>query len=794
METPTDVTPKHEDGNFLRIQDVLYMCLKKWYWFIASLAVVLLIAVYYILSTPPVYTRTASLLIKEDSKGNSLNGAAGVMGDIDLFQTSTNVNNEIQAISSPAVMLDVVKRLRLDISYFVKGKFYDAALYGMTLPFEVVFLDLQDNETASLVVTPEEGGRATLSQFTYNADEFDQTVQLAMNDTAATPAGRVILRPTAHYDAAFEEPVMVYRSTLNNTVERYSAALSVALSDKESTVINLSFQDVCIQRAEDVLNTLIAVYNENWVKDKNQIAVSTSLFIGERLNVIERELGAVDENISSYKSVNLLPDVSAVSNMYMQQSSEMNKQILALNTQLAMARYIRSYMVSTNNRNQLLPANSGLESNNIEKQISEYNTMQLQRNNLVANSSEQNPLVVDLDQSLNALREAIITSIDNLVVTLNTQLASLEQSEEQTTARLAANPVQAKHLLSEERQQKVKESLYLFLLQKREENELSQAFTAYNTRVITPPGGSMLPTSPVKRNILLVAFVIGLFIPALIIYLRESLYTKVRGRKDLGILSIPFIGEIPLIGKKKSWFVWKKEKADELPGIVVKPKQRDVINEAFRVVRANFEFMSNSGKTQKVIMATSVNVGSGKTFTVANLAACLAVKGVRVVAVDLDLRKASLSRYVMSPRVGVSNFLAGQEVAVDDITNRVDGYPTFDIIPVGTIPPNPTELLLSDRLQELLATLRENYDYVLLDCPPVEIVADSSIVSRLADQTLFIIRAGLLEREMLPEINRLSKDGKYPSMAIVLNGTDSTNSRFSYGYKYGYGGGVWQYR
>ena len=285
-------------------------------------------------------------------------------------------------------------------------------------------------------------------------------------------------------------------------MENCSQNLTVSLSDEKATVINLSYVDVCIQRAEDLLNTLISVYNENWVKDKNQIAVSTSMFINDRLGVIEGELGNVDENISSFKSEHLLPDVQAASNLYMTQSSETSSKILALNTQLSMARYIRGYLTSSNGQNQLLPANSGLESANIEKQISDYNAMQLQRNSLVANSSEQNPLVQDLDQSLKALRGAVVISIDNLITSLNTQIRSLQQNEKETTGKIAASPDQAKYLLSVERQQKVKEALYLFLLQKREENELSQAFTAYNTRIITPPTGKLEPTAPIKRNIL----------------------------------------------------------------------------------------------------------------------------------------------------------------------------------------------------------------------------------------------------------------------------------------------------
>lgn len=448
----------------MRIQDLFYLCLNKWYWFVISLVITLGVAVIYLLKTPPVYTRTASLLIKEDSKGNSLGNAADMMSDFDLFQTSTNVNNEIQSLQSPSVMLNVVKRLHLDINYSTDGVFYKRTLYGQSCPYTISFNDLQDNESVSFTIRPDKDGWVKLIDFSRSGEELDGEAATLPNDTVSTPIGRVVIQTDS---AGYDAPVYVSRMGYQAATDTYMSKLSVALSDDKSTVINLSFNDVCIQRAEDILNTVIAVYNENWIKDKNQIAVSTSAFISDRLSVIEHELGNVDDNISSYKSEHLLPDVQAAANMYMAQSSETNAQIMELNTQLSMARYIRNYLTNSTSKNQLLPANSGINSSGIEAQIANYNTAQLRRNDLVANSSERNPLVVDMDQSLEDMRRAIVTSIDNHITTLNTQLHSLQQSERQTTARIAANPTQGKYLLSVERQQKVKESLYLFLLQKR---------------------------------------------------------------------------------------------------------------------------------------------------------------------------------------------------------------------------------------------------------------------------------------------------------------------------------------
>ena len=771
--------------DFMSLQDLLRLCLANWKWFALSLAVCLCAAAAYLLTTPPVYTRSASILVKVDAKGQSATDAAGVLGNIDIFQTNTNVNNELISMQSPAVMLDVVKRLDLDVDYTTDGNFYRRVLYGSDLPVKVSFLDLRDNETASMTMRPEDGGKWKLSGFTRNGEEADapESVTVTAGVPARTPAGRVLVEPADGRSAATGLPIYVSRSTIAGTTASYASRLTAALNSEEATVIDLSFQDVNIQRAEEVLNTLIAVYNENWVKDKNQIAVSTSMFINDRLGVIEQELGHVDENISSYKSANLLPDVQAASSLYMSQSSETNAQIMELNTQLSMARYIRNYMTASGNRGQLLPANTGLQGGNVEQQISEYNAMQLQRNNLVANSSESNPLVTDMDHSLSALHDAIISSIDNLIVSLNTQIASLERSEAQTTARIAANPGQAKHLLSVERQQKVKEQLYLFLLQKREENELSQAFTAYNTRLITPPTGSMIPTSPVKKNILLVAFAFGILTPIAVIFVCENLNTKVRGRKDLENLSLPFAGEVPLAYGKKD----KKKKEETSHTVIIRQNSRNIINEAFRVLRTNLEFMTGSKAdgTAPVIIFTSFDPGSGKTFLAINLAASFALKGKKVLGIDCDLRHASLSRYVGSPRKGVSGYLANKDYDLNGLIVEVPDCPGLFVLPAGIIPPNPAELLAEPSFGELMKKVKGEYDYVFIDCPPVEIVADTQIIERVADRTLFVIRAGLLKRDMLPELQKVYDEKRYKDMAVVLNGTEGDDNR--YGYKYGYG-------
>lgn len=783
-----NIKPGQQD-DFLRIQDLLYLCLARWKWFVLSLVATIGVATVYLLRTPAVYTRTASVLIKEDSKGKSVSSDLESFSEFGLFQSGTNVNNELITFQSPALMTEVVKRLRLDMNYFVPGKFHRQVAYGLTLPVDVTINDLPENESAGFTLEVQPDGTLFLSDFIRNGTDLDEKdIKGSLFDSIPTPLGKIIINTTPNYVKGKAYTLYVGKSNLYNAVNSCSSNLSVSLNNEKASVIDLSFKDNSTQRAEDVLSMLISVYNENWVKDKNQIAVSTSMFINERLGVIEQELGNVDEDISSYKSEHLLPDVQAASSMYMAQSSATNAQILALNNQLYMTRYIRNYLANDANRTQLLPANSGIESANIESQIAEYNKQLLQRNSLVANSSAENPLVMDMDQALASMRGAIIRSIDNQIVTLNSQIKSLRQTEQQTTSRIAANPTQAKYLLSVERQQKVKEALYLFLLQKREENELSQAFTAYNTRIVTPPHGSMLPTSPVRKNIFMAAFALGLLIPIVIIFMRENMNTRVRGRKDLESVTVPFIGEIPLFTRKKKRIFGKKPQ--EVKTVVVKEGSRDIINEAFRVLRTNLEFMTGKDKTSNVIIMTSFNPGSGKSFLTMNIAVSFAIKGKKVLVIDGDLRHGSASSYIDSPAKGLSDYLGGRIDNLDEIIVPDPRHKSMDILPVGTIPPNPTELLFDERLKQVIDTVRGQYDYVLIDCPPIELVADTQIIEKLADRTIFVVRAGLLERSMLAELEKIYGEKKYKNMSLILNGTEGSGGRYGwYGYHYGYGSG-----
>ena len=762
------------------------MFVPKWYWFAISLFITLTIAVLYLLSTPPIYTRTAAILVKDNSKSSSSTSAMNDFSDLGIFKSNTNINNELLTLKSPTLMTEVVNRLGLNETFTIRKGLKNVDLYKVS-PVTITFCD-KTEVPLSFTIKFSSKEAFAISELEISGEDIGETLSAQMGDSIQTSAGIMIVSPTQEFTDAFIGTSIRYvRGSVRAAVDTYSNALVAELGNEDATIINLSINDTSIRKAEDILNTLIEVYNENWIRDKNQIAVSTSQFISDRLGVIESELGHVDENISSYKSEHLLPDVQAASSLYMAQSAENNKELSTLNNQLSTAQYIRREL-NTKQLDQTLPANSGIVSANIETQISEYNNLVLDRNRLIANSSEKNPLVKNMASSLQSMQRTIIQSVDNLIVSLNTQIRSLRRQEEATTNRLASNPNQAKYLLSVERQQKVKEELYLYLLQKREENELSQAFTAYNTRLITAPRGSMFPTAPRKMNILLVAFAVGLLVPAVGIFMKENMNTKVRGRKDLENLSIPFIGEIPQYsGTKKKWWEFKHRKRQDMKIIVVNEGNRNIINEAFRVLRSNMDFMASKDNNQHVFVLTSFNPGSGKSFLAINIAISFAIKKKKILVIDGDLRHRTVSSYVDSPNKGLSDYLNNQIEDWKEIIVSYKGYTNLHILPIGTIPPNPTELLEDSKLSMLIEALRPEYDYIFIDCPPVDIVADAQIIEKWADRTIFVVRSGLLDRSMLSELENMYTGKRFKNLSMILNGTESTGGRYGYRYGYHYG-------
>ncbi|MDR3246372.1 MAG: polysaccharide biosynthesis tyrosine autokinase [Prevotellaceae bacterium] len=756
-----------------QLYDLWIKALRNWYWFVLSVLICCSAGVLYLKTTPKTYVRRATILIKDESKGGASDMYAA-FEDLNLVKSKTNVNNEIEAFKSPSLMQDIVRRLHLDVSYCINEGLRILELYSQS-PVTASFPDVSEQESFSFYAELLPDSIVSLSRFERNGEVLEYApMNVNLFDSIDTPVGRVVISPSLYYSTDFHQPIKIVKSNTAGVAGQFVSRLTVSRSSKETTIIILEITDISTKRAEDLLNTLISVYNENWIKENTKVVNEASNFINERLNIIDRELGGIDDSISQYKSENLLTDVHSAASALMSESSDYSSKIFETNNQIAGAKYIRKYLDDQSKITDLLPTNSGLNDLNIASQISEYNSLLLKRNRLIENSSERNALIMDMNNSLNALKQSIMRTVDNLVVTLNLQLSALKTQEKRMTKQIAHAPKQEKHLIAVERQQRVKESLYILLLQKREENELSGAITTNNTRLINPPAGSGAPVTPNTRNILLAAFVFGLALPFGVIYLRETLNTTVRGKKDLQSLSVPLLGEIPLAGKKN--------KRDKTPA--VQEKSRDMVNEAFRVIRTNMDFMRVKSQNMNIIMSTSFNSGSGKTFISLNLAMSFALTGKKVAIVDLDMRKAALSGYVSNPKTGASNFLSGMTSDINEIIVRGAFHPKLDIVPVGVIPPNPSELLLNENLNTLLDRLKSEYDYVFIDCTPIDVVTDAVIVSKLSGLVLFIVREGLLDRRMLPELENLYKSEKFSNMAMLLN---ASSQAIRYGYKrYGY--------
>lgn len=774
---------KTTNSEALTISDLIKIALANWKWFVLSVLLCLGVAFYYLKKSPYIYSRSASVLIKDETKGTQLPNAAAAFSEVNMLNLSSTVDNEVLIFKSKRLMIEVARKLKLDITYSRRGKFRDWDLYSTT-PVILTFPEALETSSFSLKVTPLDAKQVVLSDFPEQEGTSSvKELKANLNDTVNTPVGKLVVTPSLYYSPDFYNvPITVRKANLEAVGLAYNAALQSAVASKTSSIVNLSISDVSARRAEDILNTLIDVYNQDAIDDKNKIAVNTANFINERLIVIEQELGGVESQIADYKSEHNLADISTQTGAFMQTSSRYQQEGVNLENQRTLAKYIRDYLADPAKAGELIPANTGIADVNIEGQIAEYNELMLQRDKLIGNSSEKNPVVMDMNNSLASMKQTIVRTVDNLIAGLDLKIQNIRGEEERTLKRIAAVPSQQKYVLSVERQQKIKESLYIYLLNKREENALTKSITESNARIIDPAMGSNMPIAPKPQLILLLGFVFGLFIPSVVLCTLKVSDTHVRWKKDLeNNLSVPFLGEIPQRVKVKGEF--------KQP-IVVKAESKDAVSEAFRIMRTNLSFMGSTTEHQlQTIMVTSMNVGAGKTFISSNLAMTLALAGKKVVLVDLDIRKGSLSKRIHVHQTGVTNFLSGEVTQVKDIVTKSEYHENLFVVGKGPVPPNPAELLLSPRLNELVEQLKAMFDYVILDNVPSNMVADAMIVNRVADLTLYVIRAGKMDRRQLPEVERLYTEKKLNNMAVVLNGVSEFHHGYGYYGYYGYGYG-----
>ena len=761
---------KNDQG--LNIVDLFMYLASQWKWFLLSILICGGIAWYNYARAPLVYFRSATVIIKDPSNKASTSG----LDRFDNFINKVNVANEILQFRSKKLMREVVQRVHADVSYQIKDGLRSNELYNES-PVLVSLPDALPEQSFSFTMTLKDAKTVTLSDF--SGIEAKPSYEVALNDTVAIIEGMNVVVTATNYlrDSWLNTPIRVQKLPVESMVNYYKNALGIQQEEEEASILTLALKDSSPARAEDVLNTLITVYNEEAIKEKNQVAVNTANFINERLIIIERELGNVESNLESFKQRNQIVDIASSAGMYMTESQKYNADAMELETQLRLANFIKDYLTDPGKETDLIPSNTGISDMNIENQISLYNAAKLKRDHLIDDSSVNNPVVQELNNSLRAMKQSIIRAVDNMIVSLNVKRNDAQNREMRAQDRVTAIPTKERQMLSIERQQKIKEALYLFLLNKREENALSQAMADNNARVIDGAEGSNAPISPNRNRILLLGLLVGIALPGAVCLAILFMDTRVHGRKDIeGATSVPYLGEIPL--DKEAMKDHRKKV------MVVKEQGDDIVSEAFRILRTNMAFLSKKDKPAQVITFTSFNIGAGKTFIARNLSMSLAYMKKRVVMVDLDIRKGTLSRHFGHYHVGVTNYLSDNTVKVDDIIQHQEG---FDLIPAGILAPNPAELLMDNRLDELMNELRARYDYIIADNVPVGLIADATIANRIADLTIFVVRAGKLDRRQLPDIEKLYQEKKLKNMALVLNGANP--ERHGYGYSYGYGYG-----
>ena len=621
-------TPKKDEGG-INLRDVVELIIANWYWFVLSVLVCVGSAYFYVLTIQPVYQRQAVMLVKDKEKSASdMSAMLEVSGGI----TGTSVDNEIYILRSHQLLREVVNRLHLDVGYAKDGILRDAPLYAES-PVEVHFIDPY-NQPVSFNITPLNTTKFRISDWKVAGEKGRMQEQdLTYNDTIRTEA-----------------------------------------------LVQITCSDTNISRADAILAALVKVYSETIIEDKNRIAANTAKFIDERISIISRELSDVEEDLTDFKQRNQIVDMSANATQYLAESSKVKEESAQLETELSIARSIKTYLADVTRKDQLIPNVTGVGDVSMQSQITAYNELMLQRNRLKESSGEKNPVVQAADKNLEGMRATISGSMDNYMKTLRLRLDKAKAVENRLASSIQAVPKQEKMALSIMRQQSIKETLYTFLLNKREENALQLAITEANIRVVEEPFGSYSPVSPARSSILAAAFIVGLLIPLGVQVIILLLNTSVRGRKDIEeYTTIPIVGEIP---------ARKDSEGDD--AIVVSDCRNDRISEAFRMLRVDLNFIA---KEARVLMFTSTLSGEGKSFVSRNLAVALAISGKKVILLDTDLRKHTQSKLAgVNRKEGLSTYLSGLNSNPDTLITVGAFHPQVDTIFAGIIPPNPARM------------------------------------------------------------------------------------------------------
>ncbi|MDP2067913.1 MAG: polysaccharide biosynthesis tyrosine autokinase [Lutibacter sp.] len=769
MQDNNQFNPINDNDESFNLREQLENYLFHWKWFVLGVAVALLGAFLYLRYTPNQYAVSTTILV-DDKNSGGLASELTAFADLGLMGGSKAVlDNEMELLKSKSLAERVVKSLGTNITFFKQGNVIKSELFSKSAPIKINFFSADsvfhklDTSFSVRITSP--------STFTLKDATGNKSKEHNFGDLIKTSFGEMSITPLKQGKFKDDEEVIVQIVPFENVVSRYRNALQIQPISKQASVLRISLTDPVKPKAIEILDNLVAQYNNDAVEDKNLTAKNTNDFINQRILIVNEELSSVEKGAEQFKTRNQLTDLATEAGLAVQSKSLVEKEVLELNTQLKLAEYVSDYVNA--NPGELIPANLGIGDASVDGNTEKYNQLVLERNRILKGSSEINPVIVNLNGQIKNLEESIKQSLINSKTALKISLNAIKGQQSKFASTISEVPKQERMFRDMQRQQQIMETIYLYLLQKREENAITMAVTLPSAKIIDTAYGSNIPVAPKQNIIYLAALLLGLLIPFGVIYVLTLLDNKVHSRKDLeSLVNAPILGDVP------------NTKSEDK--IVVSDSDRSSVAESFRLLRTNINFMLTGVKQGgKTIFVTSTISGEGKTFVSINLAAVLSLTDKKVLLIGADIRKPKIGEYLeLKYEKGLTHFLMDNALKPTDIIESVTAV-NFDFISSSLIPPNPSELLMNGRFEEVLAYGKQHYDYVIVDTAPVNLVTDTLLLSHLADMFIYVVRANYLDKRLLSIPKMMYEEKRLPNMAMLINGTDLERG---YGYGYGYGG------